>query len=957
MARTPERAVQLIEAVWKPAVARGREEVADMQAVADAEGAGITIEPWDYRYYAEKVREGLRPRRARSSPTCSSRSSARACSGWPASCSASHFEPVAAGGVPVFHPDVRVWEVRRGDGRPSGLWYFDPFARPGKRSGAWMSGYRPQEPSTAAPRRSSPTTATSSRRPPAIRCTISWDDALTLFHEFGHALHGLSSQVGYPSLSGTNVLRDYVEFPSQILEHWLATPEILERFAIHVETGEPIPRELVAKIERAASFNQGFATVEFLASSLVDMKLHLAEPPADIAAFERDTLADLGMPKEVAAMRHRLPHFLHLFSGDAYSAAYYSYLWADVLTADAWEAFGEGGGPWDTEAAGRLVRHVFSAGNTVDAAEAYRAFRGRDPDPQALMRSAAFCRAARPELPPTGRRRDPLPGRPPLAEKPPSLPRRDRRYPRAHAPRRDHAPLGWRRRDGHARPPHAAGPLPRRPDHRRDAAGDRRPARRHPLARRRDRLRPPPSRSRHELPGRGPGPAGPPVPTPWRSCPTRSRRRPLPGGAAAGRRVGSAGHWRRWLLTDALPPHRDDRGRETLVPPPVAFMDVAAALGAPRGSLTVELAASAADRAAADAVLDRLFPGRDGPLVILNDNSASGTARAWGGEKLAGLARWLLERLPTARLLVHCGPGDRDQARDVVARAAHPAVAGLHDEADLPIGLSKGLFARADLAVSSDSGPRHIAAAFGVPTVAIVGPIDARLGRSDPDRCVEMRLDLSCSPCGEQRLPARPPRLHEAAHGGAGRPSGPRAARPRQRPPQPRRLRPAPRRCGLGPHPRSPHPVSEKPGSRARDPVSEKPGFGQPHRSPPARAGGTAGRWAFPAHGSPHPVSEKPGSTAQTSVSEKPGSRARIRFRRNRASAGPIEAPRRSRGGGGPLGVPGPRQPASGFGETGLQSPHPVSEKPDSRARIRFRRNRAPEPTSGFGETGLRPAP
>jgi heptosyltransferase II len=219
------------------------------------------------------------------------------------------------------------------------------------------------------------------------------------------------------------------------------------------------------------------------------------------------------------------------------------------------------------------------------------------------------------------------------------------------------------------------------------------------------------------------------------------------------RRVGSAGHWRRWLLTDALQPRRDDRGRVTLVPPPVAFMDVAAASGARRGPLTVELVATAADRAAADDLLGRHFPGRSGPLVILNDNAASGTSRAWGNDKLAGLARWLLDRLPTARLLVHCGPGDREQARAVVRRADHPAVSGLHDEADLPIGLSKGLFARADLAVSSDSGPRHIAAAFGVPAVAIVGPIDARLGRSDPDRCVELRLEMACSPCGKHDCP------------------------------------------------------------------------------------------------------------------------------------------------------------------------------------------------------------
>ncbi len=228
------------------------------------------------------------------------------------------------------------------------------------------------------------------------------------------------------------------------------------------------------------------------------------------------------------------------------------------------------------------------------------------------------------------------------------------------------------------------------------------------------------------------------------------------GGAR--RRVGAAGHWRRWLLTDAVPPRRDDRGRVTIVPPPQAFMDVVAAIGVPPGPLDVELTATPAELAAADAALTSLFPGRpvsgsSAPVVVLNDNSASGTARAWGGEKLAGLARWLAERLPSARILIHCGPADRDQARAVVAGAAHPAIAGLHDIADLPIGLSKGIFARAALAISSDSGPRHIAAAFGVPTVALVGPTDPRLGRSDPAKCVEIRRDLACSPCGRTECP------------------------------------------------------------------------------------------------------------------------------------------------------------------------------------------------------------
>ena len=390
MARTPERAMALMEEMWKPAVATVAREVEAMAAVAAAEGAAIEIEPWDYRFYAEKVRiRDYDLDEAEIVPYLQLEKLREGMFHVAATLFGLHFRPVAEGQVPVFHPDVRVWEVTDADGQHVGLWYFDPFARPGKRSGAWMSGYRPQAAFDGG------TTAIVSNncnftKPPAGEVvTISWTDATTLFHEFGHALHGLSSQVGYPSLSGTRVPRDYVEFPSQVLEHWLATPEILEQYALHVETGEAIPQSLVEKIEAAATFNEGFGTVEFLASALVDMKLHLATPPIDPSVFERDTLADLGMPREIV-MRHRLPHFLHLFTGDAYSAAYYSYLWADVLTADAWDAFTEAAGPWDTAVAGRLVQEVFSAGNTVDAAEAYRAFRGRDPDTSALMRKRGF---------------------------------------------------------------------------------------------------------------------------------------------------------------------------------------------------------------------------------------------------------------------------------------------------------------------------------------------------------------------------------------------------------------------------------------------------------------------------------------------------------------------------------------------------------------------------------------
>jgi peptidyl-dipeptidase Dcp len=390
MAKTPERALALLEAVWRPAVARVGEEVADMQAIADREAAGIRIAPWDYRFYAEKVRKARYDLDENEVKPYLQLEKLREGMFFVAErVFGLRFVPVPKGKVPVYHPDVRVFEVRDAAGKHVGLWFFDPYARPGKRSGAWMSAYRRQqrfdgEVATIVSNNSNFLKGKADE--PVL---VSWTDAETLFHEFGHALHGLSSRVSYPSLSGTSVARDYVEFPSQILEHWLSTPEVLDRFARHHRTGKPIPRELVAKIERARRFNEGFKTVEYLSSALVDMKLHLAEGEIDPRAFERETLAALGMPPQIV-MRHRIPHFAHLFSGDAYSAGYYSYLWSDTLTADAWEAFTEAGGPWDAAVARRLVDHVFAAGNTVDPAEGYRAFRGRDAGIAALMRKRGF---------------------------------------------------------------------------------------------------------------------------------------------------------------------------------------------------------------------------------------------------------------------------------------------------------------------------------------------------------------------------------------------------------------------------------------------------------------------------------------------------------------------------------------------------------------------------------------
>jgi peptidyl-dipeptidase Dcp len=389
MAKTPERAMALMEALWQPAVKRVGEEVADMQAIADRDGAAIAIEPWDYRYYAEKVRKARFDVDDNEVMPYLQLENLREAMFWVAGeLLGLRFTP--APDVPVYHPDVRVWEVKDDAGKHVALFYFDPYARPDKSSGAWMNAYRNQERFDGEVTTIVSNNSNFVKGKPGEPVLVSWGDAITLFHEFGHALHGLSSSVSYPSLSGTNVDRDYVEFPSQLLEQWLATPEVLKRYARHCGTGEPIPAALVQKIERASKFNKGFENVEYLSSALVDMRMHL-EPERlhDVAQFERETLTGLGMPREMV-MRHRLPHFGHLFSSDAYSAGYYSYLWADTLSADAFEAFTEAGGAYDKSVAKKLREHVFSAGNTVDPAEGYRAFRGRDAKIDALMRRRGF---------------------------------------------------------------------------------------------------------------------------------------------------------------------------------------------------------------------------------------------------------------------------------------------------------------------------------------------------------------------------------------------------------------------------------------------------------------------------------------------------------------------------------------------------------------------------------------
>ncbi len=389
MAKTPEATMDLMRKVWPKAVARVREEVADMQRIADAEGADMTIEPWDYRYYAEKVRKEKYDLDYNQVKPYLQLEKLREAMMWAAGeLYGLRFKEIHD--VPVFHPDVRVWEVSDAAGQHVGLWYLDPYARDGKRSGAWMTDYRAQENMGEAVTPIVSNNSNFVKGAPGQVVLISWDDATTLFHEFGHALHGLLSKVAYPSQSGTSVARDYVEFPSQIYEHWLPTPEILKRFATHYKTGEPMPAEMLEKIKRAATFNQGFATVEYLASALVDMRLHLAgNVDIDPDAFERETLADLGMPREIV-MRHRTPQFAHIFSGDSYSAGYYSYLWSDALTADAAEVFDEAGSYYDQDTAKRLYDNVMSVGDTIDPADGFRAFRGRDVDTSALLRKRGF---------------------------------------------------------------------------------------------------------------------------------------------------------------------------------------------------------------------------------------------------------------------------------------------------------------------------------------------------------------------------------------------------------------------------------------------------------------------------------------------------------------------------------------------------------------------------------------
>jgi peptidyl-dipeptidase Dcp len=400
MAADPHTAQTFLLRVWPAVVARVKSEVAEMQAMADREDSPITIEPWDVLYFAEKLRKAKYDVDEEAIKPYFELENMVAAALWSAERRFGIAFREITGTVPVFHPDVRVWEVVDKDsGAHRALFYLDNFARAGKRSGAWASSHRTQHTMDG------PVTAISSNNnnflkgAPGEPVLISLADARTLFHEFGHALHSMLQNVRYRGLAVTP--RDYVELPSQLNERWLLSRDVLDRFARHYQTDQPMPQALVEKIERASKFNQGIATLEYLSAAIVDMDLHMRPDGVDdISTFEDEALARVGpgeppqracraggrggMPREVV-LRHRLPHFDHLFGNDSYSAGYYSYLWSDVMAADAWQAFVEAGGPWDADANDRLRRHILSDGNSIDRAEAYRRFRGRDPDIQALL--------------------------------------------------------------------------------------------------------------------------------------------------------------------------------------------------------------------------------------------------------------------------------------------------------------------------------------------------------------------------------------------------------------------------------------------------------------------------------------------------------------------------------------------------------------------------------------------
>ncbi|MCI0467569.1 MAG: M3 family metallopeptidase [Beijerinckiaceae bacterium] len=397
MAKTPQAALGLLYSVWEPARARAQREEADLQAIAAGEGGNFKIAPWDWRYYAEKQRkrafdfdEGeIKPYLKLENMIEAAFYTANRLFG---------LSFKERRDMPLYHEDARCWTVTARGGREIALFVGDYFARPSKHSGAWMNSFREQHKLEGEGRPIVVTVMNFAKSAGEQPCLLSFDDARTLFHEFGHALHGILSDVTYPFLSGTNVARDFVEFPSQLYEHWLEQKEVLARFALHHETNEPMPEVLLERLLSARQFNQGFATAEYTASALVDLALHLegGEEPIDVVAFEQRELAKIALPDAIA-MRHRTPHFQHIFSGDHYAAGYYSYLWSEVLDADGFAAFEESGDIFDPALAGRLHGHIYAAGFSRAPEEAYKAFRGRAAEPNALLRKRGLAGAAAPE--------------------------------------------------------------------------------------------------------------------------------------------------------------------------------------------------------------------------------------------------------------------------------------------------------------------------------------------------------------------------------------------------------------------------------------------------------------------------------------------------------------------------------------------------------------------------------
>jgi peptidyl-dipeptidase Dcp len=393
MAKTAEAVAALLDGVWAKARARAVADRDDLQALAQAEGGNFALAAWDWRYYAEKLRKArcdidaaeLAPYLALENMIAAAFDTAHRLFGL-------SFEE--RHDVPVWHPDVRVWEVTGPGERFEGLFFGDYFARPTKRSGAWMTTLRTQDRLDGEVRPLVVNVMNFAKASGGEPALLSFDDARTLFHEFGHALHALLSDVTFPMISCTNVPTDFVELPSQLYEHWLEEPEVLRRFARHYRTGSPMPEDLLRRVIAARTFNQGFATVEYVGSALVDLELHRRADWLDPAAFEAGVLEKIGMPAEIG-MRHRSPHFLHVFAGAGYAAGYYSYMWSEVLDADAFEAFQETGDAFDPATAARLRDAILSAGGSRDAEELYKAFRGRLPTADALMRKRGLAEADR----------------------------------------------------------------------------------------------------------------------------------------------------------------------------------------------------------------------------------------------------------------------------------------------------------------------------------------------------------------------------------------------------------------------------------------------------------------------------------------------------------------------------------------------------------------------------------